>query len=126
MMLKIGCIGVAAVLLALMLKKEKNEFAILISIVAGMVIFAYALAQLQTVIEFLTQLIGRLPIESTYLFLLLKMLGIMYVADFASSICRESGYSSIAGQMELFAKLSIVVLSIPELMYLVNVLENFL
>ena len=49
-----------------------------------------------------------------------------YVADFAANFSRESGYSSLAGQMELFAKLSIIALSIPELMYLVDVLENFL
>ena len=49
-----------------------------------------------------------------------------YIAEFSSSICKESGYSAIAGQMELFAKLSIVALSIPELMYLMDVLEKYL
>ena len=126
MMVRIGLIGIAAIFLAMPLKKEKSEFALIIVLVAGMIIFVYALSRMRTVITFLQNLMEQLPIDSAYLIPLFKMLGITYIADFASSVCRESGYSSVAGQMELFAKLSIVALSIPELEYLVDVLENFL
>lgn len=126
MMIKIGMIGIAAILLAMPLRKEKGEFALLLILTAGMLIFVYSLACMQTVLDFLNGLIETLPIDAVYLVPLFKMLGITYVADFAASFCRESGYSSVAGQMELFAKLSIIALSIPELNYLVDVLENFL
>ena len=126
MMVKIGLIGIAAIFLAAPLRKDKGEFSMLIVLVAGMLIFVYALARMQTILTFLKELIDRLPIDEAYLTPLFKMLGITYVADFAANFSRESGYSSLAGQMELFAKLSIIALSIPELMYLVDVLENFL
>lgn len=126
MMVKIGLIGIAAIFLAAPLRKEKGEFSMLIVLVAGMLVFVYALARMQTILAFLKELIDRLPIDEAYLTPLFKMLGITYVADFATNFSRESGYSSLAGQMELFAKLSIIALSIPELMYLVDVLENFL
>ena len=126
MMVKIGLIGIAAIFLAAPLRKEKGEFSMLIVLVAGMLVFVYALARMQTILAFLKELIDRLPIDEAYLTPLFKMLGITYVADFAANFSRESGYSSLAGQMELFAKLSLIALSIPELMYLVDVLENFL
>ena len=126
MMVKIGLIGIAAIFLAAPLRKEKGEFSMLIVLVAGMLVFVYALARMQTILTFLKELIDRLPIDEAYLTPLFKMLGITYVADFAANFSRESGYSSLAGQMELFAKLSIIALSIPELMYLVDVLDNFL
>lgn len=126
MMVKIGLIGIAAIFLAAPLRKEKGEFSMLIVLVAGMLVFVYALARMQTILTFLKELIDRLPIDEAYLTPLFKMLGITYVADFAANFSRESGYSSLAGQMELFAKLSIIALSIPELMYLVDVLEIFL
>ena len=125
MMVKIGLIGIAAIFLAAPLRKDKGEFSMLIVLVAGMLVFVYALARMQTILTFLKELIDRLPIDEAYLTPLFKMLGITYVADFAANFSRESGYSSLAGQMELFAKLSIIALSIPELMYLVDVLENF-
>lgn len=126
MMVKIGLIGIAAIFLAAPLRKDKGEFSMLIVLVAGMLVFVYALARMQTILTFLKELIDRLPIDEAYLTPLFKMLGITYVADFSANFSRESGYSSLAGQMELFAKLSIIALSIPELMYLVDVLENFL
>lgn len=126
MMVKIGLIGIAAIFLAAPLRKDKGEFSMLIVLVAGMLVFVYALARMQTILIFLKELIDRLPIDEAYLTPLFKMFGITYVADFAANFSRESGYSSLAGQMELFAKLSIIALSIPELMYLVDVLENFL
>ena len=126
MMVKIGLIGIAAIFLAAPPRQEKGEFSMLIVLVAGLLVFVYALARMQTILTFLKELIDRLPIDEAYLTPLFKMLGITYVADFAANFSRESGYSSLAGQMELFAKLSIIALSIPELMYLVDVLENFL
>jgi stage III sporulation protein AD len=125
-MYKVGLIGLAAVFLALPLKKEKSEISLLIVIAASVCIFFYALARVQVVVELLERMMERLPIDNTYLLALMKMLGIAYLADFVSSICREAGYGSIGTQMELFAKLSILALGVPELLYLVEVIEEFL
>ena len=65
-------------------------------------------------------------IEETYYLQLLKMMGVAYVAEFASSICKDAGHQSIAGVVELFAKISIVALSIPGLVFLVETLEQFI
>ena len=126
MMLKIGLAGITGVFLALLLRKEKGEFAMLIAVAAATLIFGYVLVRVRAITDFLEDLAGRLPIEKTYLTALLKMLGITYIADFAASICREAGYGSVGSQMELFAQLSISALSIPELTYLIQVMEQFL
>lgn len=126
MMLKIGLIAVAAVFIALPLRKDKGEFTLLIGLVASIMIFLYVLDKLQIIADFLSGLMDRLPIENSYLAALFKMLGIIYIADFTSNICREAGFGSIGNQIEIFAKLSIVALSIPVLVYLVDVVEGFL
>ncbi len=97
----------------------------MIGITAGIVIFFYVLSQISVVIEFLSEMIEMVAIEETYYLQLLKMLGIAYVAEFASSICKDAGHQSISGMIELFAKLSIVALSIPGLVFLVETLEQF-
>ena len=121
MIVKVGLLGITAVFLALILQKEKSEFAMLLVLAAGMILFTYILLRMQTIVSFLSDMLDYLPVDNTYLLPLLKMLGIAYIAEFSSSICKESGYSAIAGQMELFAKPSIVALSIPELMYWRNI-----
>lgn len=123
---KIGIIGIVAAILATFLKKERAELSTMIGIVTGIVIFFYILSQLSVVTEFLSGILTKINIEEAYYFQLIKMLGVAYVAEFAASICKDAGHQSIAGMIELFAKLSIVTLSIPGLLFLVETLEMFL
>ena len=123
-MIKIGMIGIAAVFLALLLKKEKGELALLVGIAASVLIFGYTLSRISFILDFLRELMDTLPVDPALLKALLKMLGITYVADFSASVCREAGYGSVAGQIELFAQLSIVALSIPELWVLLRLIEQ--
>ena len=123
-MIKIGMIGIAAVFLALLLKKEKGELALLVGIAASVLIFGYTLSRISFILDFLRELMDTLPVDPALLKALLKMLGITYVADFSASVCREAGYGSVAGQIELFSKLSIVALSIPELWVLLRLIEQ--
>jgi stage III sporulation protein AD len=98
----------------------------MIGIATGMVIFFYVLSQIKVIINFLNDMLKMVTMEETYFVQLLKMLGIAYVAEFASSICKDAGHNSIAGMIELFAKISIVALSIPGLLFLVETLEKFI
>ncbi len=107
------------------IRKERAEISMIIGIVAGMMIFYYMLTQISVVVHFMTEMLDMVAIETNYYMQLLKMLGVAYVAEFASSICRDAGQQSIAGMIELFAKISIVTLSIPGLVFLVETLELF-
>ena len=97
----------------------------MIGIATGMVIFFSVLSQIKVIVGFLTDMLEMVALEETYYVQLLKMLGIAYVAEFASSICKDAGHNSISGMIELFAKISIVALSIPGLLFLVETLEKF-
>lgn len=125
-MLKIGIVGIVAAIFATFLKKERAELSSMIGIVTGIVIFFYILSQISVVTEFLASILKRIDLEETYYYQLVKMLGVAYVAEFACSICKDAGHQSIAGMIELFAKLSIVTLSIPGILFLVETLEMFL
>ena len=41
------------------------------------------------------------------------MIGVTYISEFASSLCRDAGYSTVAGQIELVGKLSILTIGMP-------------
>ena len=89
-------------------------------------IFVYILTKVETLLAFIGKLDGWVIVDNRYFALILKMIGITYVAEFAMNICKDAGYSAIAGQIELFAKLSILVVSLPVLGTFLDVLENFL
>ena len=56
----------------------------------------------------------------------MKMIGIAYVAEFSSGICRDAGYGSIGTQIEIFGKLSILAVSMPVVLALLETMEGFL
>ena len=64
---------------------------------------------METVLLFVDSIKSQLPVDSRYIGLVVKMVGITYVSEFAANLCRDSGYSAIAGQIEMFAKPSILV-----------------
>lgn len=125
-MIKIGLLGLLTVFLVLPLKKEKPEYAFFMVLFCGLFIFFYALAQVHVILSFLEELLLRLPIDASYLTPFIKMLGITFLADTISAISKDAGHSSIASQIEVFAKLSIIALSIPPLRYLLGVLDEFM
>ena len=61
-----------------------------------------------------------------YLTILLKIAGITYIAEFASGICRDAGYGAIGSQIEIFGKLSILAVSMPIVLALLETLQSFL
>lgn len=113
--LKIAVLGIAGVLMALVLKKERSEYSTFISMSICIFIFVYILTKAETILEFAAKLETLIAVDSRYIALVLKMVGITYVAEFAMNICKDAGYAAIGSQIELFAKMSILVVSIPVL-----------
>lgn len=121
---KVAVIGVMAVLLAIPLRKEKSEFSMLLIMAACLLIGALALWKIGDVVDFLKSLDTYLGKNHVYLTMLLKMIGITYVAEFGASLCRDAGYSAVANQIEFYGKLMILAVGLPILMTLFDVLSQ--
>ena len=124
--LKIAAFAVSGVFLAMLLKQTKPEYSVFLSMAVWSGIFLYLLSGLSTVLGYLKQLQAQVHIDGTYLDTILKMLGITYITQFASDLCRDAGYSAISSQMELFARVSVLFLSFPVLLALVEMIGEVL
>ena len=122
--LKVGVLAVAGVLLAVQFKNGKTEYSTYISVVLGILIFGGILGYLEILIHAFDKL--EEDLDLAYVAILLKMLGITYVSELVSAICKDAGYQSVALQIEIFARLGIMVLCIPILMTLLEVVRGFL
>lgn len=123
---KIVMIGITGVLLALFLKESKPEYSVYLSFAVGICILGYAVEKLYYLFESIKKIQEFLPVDEKYVLVLLKMTGATYIGQFSSSICKDAGYAAIAGQIELFVKLYLMVLSLPVLLALVETIHNFL
>lgn len=123
---QIGVLGIAGALFAIQLKQNKAEFSVLLCIGISLLIFFSIFHELDVIIETVKEVGKTIYLDNTYLVTLLKMLGVTYVAEFSSGICKDAGYQTIAAQIEIFSKLTILVLSLPILVALFQTIQNFL
>ena len=124
--IQIGIIGVIGAVLAVQLKGGKAEYGIYISVAVSIVLFSFIVDRLGIFISTVDQIASYIDIDAGYLSAMLKMIGITYIAEFSSGICRDAGYQTIAGQIEIFAKLTILALGMPVLLALLETIREFL
>ncbi len=123
---QVSIIGILGMLLAIQLKQQKAEFAVYLCIGISLIIFYSIFQYLEQIIETLRELAKSVNLKNTYIMTLLKMLGVTYIAEFSINICKDAGYNTIASQIEIFSKLTILVLSLPILVALLQTIEAFL
>lgn len=122
----IAVVGIVSVLLALQLKGVKGEYGTYLVVTAGIFIFFYGVGKLETILDTVKEIQQYIKINSVYLSTLMKMIGITYVAEFAAGICKDAGYGAMGTQIEIFGKLSILAVSMPILLALLETLQAFL
>ena len=124
--IQVAVIGVIGALLALQLKGGKTEYGIYMSVAAGIFLFACIIDRLEIFIRTVEQIGSYINLDAGYLGTMLKMVGITYIAEFSSGICRDAGYQTIAGQIEIFGKLTILALGMPVLLALLETIREVL
>lgn len=119
---KIVGMGLVATVMVVLLRQEKPEIAVQMSIVIGVIIFLMMLDKIAAVIDILKDLSRRANIEMVYMSTILKIIGISYIAEFGSQICKDAGSSATASKIELAAKVMIMVLSLPILIAVLDLI----
>ncbi len=125
-MIRVAVLGVVGVLLAQQLKTLKSELAIYLCLGVSLLIFLNLTGQLTLIRDTLLAIQTSLPLNVGYLQTLMKIIGITYIAEFASDLCKDAGYQTIAGQIQMFGKLTVLAVSMPILSALLDTIQGFL
>lgn len=124
--IKISILGLASVILGVLLNGIKPEYSFYISFTAGIIMLLLAASKVTYLIESVQKIQNAIPIDAASMGILFKMIGITYIGQFTANICKDAGNSAIAAQIELFSKLSIMVISMPVLLGLLDTIQEFL
>lgn len=108
-------IGIAflALIIVIILKQYKPEFAIYASILAGSVILFISMGKLSGIINLLEDISSKTAINGEFLSILIKITGIAFLTEFAVSVCKDSSETAIANKVDMGGKIIIVAISIP-------------
>lgn len=122
--LKIGVLGIAGVMLALQFKTNKQEYGMYIGFVVCVLIFSVVISGLTSLLENMSVIEKYIGANGTYFTILLKVIGITYICEFCSGICKDAGYASISGQIEVFGKLSVLASGMPILLAIIESIQE--
>jgi len=99
--------------IGVVLKQIRPEIAVQMSILAGVAILILVMGKVKVIVELLQSLANQANINSYYLLIILKIVGIAYLAEFGAQVCKDAGESALATKIELAAKVGVIVLAIP-------------
>lgn len=125
-MIKIAIAGIAGVIFAVQLKSVRPEYSTYLGMATCVILFFYGMSRLSFVVETLQSIRSYIPVSDVYITVLLKIIGITYIAEFSAAICRDAGYQAVAGQIEVFSKLVILAVSMPVLKALLSTIDGLI
>lgn len=123
---KIIGVGLVALIIIVILKQYRPEFAMYVSLSAGVIIFALIFTKLSGIIEILKNLSSKAAINSQFIALLIKITGIAILTEFAVSVCKDTGETAIANKVDLGGKVIIMSMSIPIMCSLLETIVQIL
>lgn len=122
--IKIAMLGITATLLAAELRNHKPVWGIVIGIGAALLIILFSVEKVYLVLEQIKEIYSYLDGGAAYLMILLKVIGVTYLCQFSSGICKDAGFSNLADQIQIFGKLYIMLSGMPILLAFVETIQN--
>ena len=125
-LVKVGFLGIAGVLLAVQFRGSKPEYASYIGLAVSIIIFCFSMRQMETITGQFMKIRSYLSWSEEYLSILFRVIGITYICEFSSDICRDAGYQAVAGQIEVLGKLVVMFAGLPILFAVIEQIQSFL
>ena len=112
LLMKIILIAVITLIMGITLSKFNSEFKVYITVIFGIVVIFMLFKELKVYVEEIANLFVRYDIKTEYFSTILKIVGIAYICDFISLLCKDLDYESIGKKVEIAGKLIILIYSI--------------
>lgn len=106
-------LGVIAAILAVVLRQYRPEYAMLVSLAAGVFILARVAGEVTPVVAQIRAITQEAALPAEYVAVLFKALGICFLTQIACDTCKDAGESAISAKVELAGKVAVLVVSLP-------------
>ena len=120
---KIGAICIFTVLVSLIFRSVKPEYGLYIGFAAGLFLLGYVLDVFSNVYDMIKEVRDYLGETYDYLVLLIRLVAITYICDVSGSLCRDAGYGTMASQIEVLGKLTVLLSGIPVLLSVLDTIR---
>lgn len=106
-------IGIIAAVMALLLRRQSPQTALLLSIGAGTLIILSVVKNLVLTTQSISGLLQSSGINADYIVILFKVLGICFLTEFTCDTVTEAGMLSLATNISFAGKVTILITALP-------------
>ena len=124
--IKIAGICIICAILSSLISQTNKEISVMLSIAAVAICALVIIGSVSDVISGLNSIFKVIGIDTAYLSVSFKALGICYVCELSSSSCRDCGESALASIIDISGKVAISLLCLPLLEKLTDVVRTIL
>lgn len=124
--MKIFILAIIIAFFCMILKHVRPEYALICQLCGVVILVLFLMSSFDDVVASLGELLSGSGIDSSFLELLLKALGVSVLTDIAASVCHDSGNNTLANGVELAGKTVIVILALPVLKKLAEAAIGFI
>lgn len=117
---------IIAVMLAVSLKNKNPEISSIISLGLCLAIITICVERIKIIVLRIKNISLNVDIDKTYILILIKLLGIAYICEFAAGISKDAGYGAVASQIELMGKLTMLMVSLPVLSQVIDIIISMM
>ena len=115
-------LALAGLFCSLLLKQSGLPLlALVLQLALSALIIWRLLPLLAEVLQVFRRVADSSGLSQLYLGVLLKIIAVSYVAEFAASLCKVAGENALAAKLELAAKVVVLLLAVP---IVVNILDS--
>lgn len=122
--IKITAVGIIGTMLAVTVKQYKKEFALLIGIGTGIAIVYMLIESMMQIRALFERVVTAAGINSEYIAIMIKVIVIAYICEFAVQFCNDAEEKAIGAKVELAGKILILTASLPIIENLFNLIIN--
>ncbi len=105
--------AVVTAVLALTVRSKNGEIALLLTVACAAGMLLGVMQGASAVIAAVQSVVSAAGLNSSYLTVLLKVIGICLLTEFAANTCRDSGSAALASNVTLAGKLMATVTALP-------------
>lgn len=106
-------LAVITVILIVAIKPKNNEIALMLGICASVIILMSVFSSVASVIDVVNKIVAVSNIGTSYVVILLKVIGICIVTEFAVNTCKDAGSQALANNVSLAGKIMVTVTALP-------------
>ena len=124
--LQVVGISLMSAVLLVVLRQQRPEIAVQLSIAVGVIIFLVIVGKVRVVIQLLEDLAFQANVNVYYITTVMKIIGIAYITEFAPQICKDAGEGALGAKVELAGKVTIMVLAVPIVLAVLELVVDLL